>query len=144
MLADTYVKDAGFEEWLSAGRRRLADRAIVLFEKLTAVETGQANIDAAKRLVGLDPLREASHRALMRGLAAAGETALALQQYETCRAALKAEFGVEPAAETAMLRSEIIQRKIVLVNADPAIVEPESDFSLPSADKPSIAVLPFT
>ncbi|MGH6907728.1 MAG: BTAD domain-containing putative transcriptional regulator, partial [Aestuariivirga sp.] len=116
----------------------------ILFEKLTAVETGQANIDAAKRLVGLDPLREASHRALMRGFAAAGETALALQQYEACRAILKTEFGVEPAAETFLLRSEIIQRKIVLVNADPAIVEPESDFSLPSADKPSIAVLPFT
>ena len=74
LLADTTIKDQGFEDWVSAERRRLVTVAIALFEKLCAVEEGQAAIDAARRLVEFDPLREASQRALIRALAAAGET----------------------------------------------------------------------
>ena len=144
LLADTTIKDQGFEDWVSAERRRLVTVAIALFEKLCAVEEGQAAIDAARRLVEFDPLREASQRALIRALAAAGETALALQQYETCRALLKAEFGVEPTNETVALRTEIAKGTIGPAKATPKMtVAKGGNAPVPSESKPAIAVLPF-
>ena len=65
LLADTYVADPSFEIWLASERQRLGDIAIAVLEKLCALETGAARIEVAKRLVALDPLREASHRTLM-------------------------------------------------------------------------------
>ena len=133
-MADASVADSAFEDWLAVERRRLADHAVLLFDALCAAETGTAKVGAAKRLVALDPLREASHRALMRAYADTGEAALALQQFDTCRALLKAEFGVEPAAETAALRRKIAS----LSTAAVAVKAP-----LGTGEKPSIAVLPF-
>lgn len=137
LLADTSVANAAFEDWLAAERRRIGDHAVLLFDALSAAETGAPKVEAAKRLVALDALREASHRALMRAYAEAGETALALQQFDACRALLKAEFGVEPAAETAALRREIAGSAVALKAA--ALPKRPRD----SGGKPSIAVLPF-
>lgn len=135
-LADTLVAEAGFEDWLAGERRRLADHAVSLLDALCAAETGAAKVEAAKRLVALDPLREASHRALMRAYAETGEVALALQQFDACRALFKAEFGVEPAAETAALR-----REIAAATSERPSVAPKSPSGI--GEKPSIAVLPF-
>jgi TolB-like protein len=122
----------------------LAGVAITLFEKLCAADKDQASVDAAYRLVELDPLREASQRALMRSLAAAGETALALQQYKICRALLQAEFGIEPASETVALRDEIARAKTTSAKV-PAVAGVEGGHGRPkqSESKPAIAILPF-
>ena len=54
-LADTYIRDPAFEEWLARERQRLADLAIKMLEKLSAHETGSARIDRQRPIV-LDPL----------------------------------------------------------------------------------------
>jgi DNA-binding SARP family transcriptional activator len=104
LLADTFVRDPAFEEWLGAERQRLADIAASVVERLCSHETGAARIDLAKRLVAIDPLREASHRLLMRAYLDAGERALALRQYEVCREVLRDELQIFPGEETEALR----------------------------------------
>ena len=64
-------------------------------------------IEAASRLLALDPTNEQAHRALMQFHARSGRRDLALRQYEKCRAALKAELGIEPDAPTLALFEDI-------------------------------------
>ena len=102
---------APFTEWLIVERERihqLAVRALdhTLQQALTdgAWEQGMA---IAQRLLGLDPWRESAHRGLMHSLAAAGQRAAALAQYERCRALLATELDIEPAAATVALYEAI-------------------------------------
>jgi DNA-binding SARP family transcriptional activator len=96
-----------FEEWLASERRHFSDNAIIAFEKLALLESGQAAISAAKRLVELDPLRENSHRVLMNAYANFDENGMALRQYENCRNLLIKELGIEPAQKTKDLKDRI-------------------------------------
>ncbi|HSM56869.1 MAG TPA: BTAD domain-containing putative transcriptional regulator [Candidatus Sulfomarinibacteraceae bacterium] len=100
-----------FEEWALLRGERL--RALVLDafagvaqQALDAGDQAQA-IGDLRRLLALDPWREAAHRALMRALAASGERAAALAQYERCRRTLRAELGVGPAPATTALYEAI-------------------------------------
>lgn len=104
LLADTAIRDPGFDEWRATKRRRLEEATIQLLEKLSLLESGEAAVAAAKQLLALNPLREASHRTLMAAPASAGEMALALQQFEVCMKILLVDFGVEPAPETTALQ----------------------------------------
>lgn len=144
-LADISVRGEDFDEWLNIERRRFREKMIGVLDRLSALESGPSRVEAARRLVDLDPLREASHRALMRAHAEAGEAALALQQFEVCRAILKTEFGVEPAPETQALRSAIARG--THPNAE-AYTPERSGATLRTppgtTEKPSIAVLPLT
>jgi len=56
-------------------------------------------ITAARRLIALDPLREASHRLAIGLYAANRQRAEALRQYEECRRVLAEALGIEPSAE---------------------------------------------
>lgn len=98
------LRDLAFEEWLLIERQRLRNLAREALAKLLDRHmSGDAHDqagDAARRLLSLDPLREAAHRALMRIYAEQGQTALALKQYQLCRDALQSELGVRPEAET--------------------------------------------
>ncbi|CAN5255124.1 BTAD domain-containing putative transcriptional regulator [soil metagenome] len=146
LLADTYLRDAAFEEWVSRERRRLADVASNVLEKLCGLESGAARIDAAKRLVALDRSREASHRKLMEVYYEAGEKGLALRQYETCRGMLRDEFDAGPAEETEALRQRLLLNGSA--SARPAANGESSFAALPEVRpvldrKPAIAVLPF-
>lgn len=109
LLADFDVRDAAFEDWLSAERRQLADIAGDVLERLCDQETGLARVAIAKRLVAIDALRESSHRILMQAYADAGEKGLALRQYEVCRDALRDEFSVPPGPETEALRHRLLK-----------------------------------
>ena len=60
-------------------------------------------IQTAMRLLALDPLQEAVHRALMRLYARQGRRGAALKQYQVCVGALQRELGTEPEAETKQL-----------------------------------------
>lgn len=100
-----------FDEWLT-GRRAavradmlaLIDRAVQQAREQRDIATG---IEAARRLLGLEPLYEEAHRALMWFLATGGRRSAALAQYETCRYLLREELGIEPSAATVSLRDEI-------------------------------------
>lgn len=91
-------------DWVLRERDRLRVIHLDLLERLTdhyvargAVASGLVH---GRRLLLLDPAREATHRQLMRLHAAAGDRTAALRQYHRCVRALSDEFGVAPSAAT--------------------------------------------
>jgi DNA-binding SARP family transcriptional activator len=103
-----------FEEWLATERARLGELALEALRRLLDrhLKDGrvEAAIQAATRLLALDPLHEDVHRALMQLHVRHGRRAVALRQYQACVAALQKELGVEPEAATRRLYLEILQR----------------------------------
>jgi TolB-like protein/Tfp pilus assembly protein PilF len=128
------IRDAGFEEWLGTARQRLRrlqeDALTALLAPGLPIATRER---AARRLIALDPLREAAARALMQVHAERGESAQAIKLFEALKDRLHAELGVKPESETMRLHE-------TLRGGRPA-ASPAS--AAPAADKPSIAVLPF-
>jgi TolB-like protein/regulator of sirC expression with transglutaminase-like and TPR domain len=142
------VHDSAFEDWLRDESQRLNNRACEALSKLLdhqAGEDSESAIATARQLLALDPLREATHRALIRLYAGKGERAMALRQYQACREVLAAELEISPEPETEQLAAEI---RTAAAGTDEA-VDPEPNLrvpgveALPPPDKPSIAVLPF-
>jgi TolB-like protein len=142
-LSDYKVQEEGFDEWLRHERARLNAASTRLLERLCEMESGSMKVDAARRLLELDPLRESSHRTLMRAYLAQGDKSLALKQFDECRALLRRELQVDPSEETVLLRQEIASGKASGTPSAAPPVEPDrkSDPKLPG--RPSIAVLPF-
>ena len=156
------VRDAAFDEWLLMERQRLRDLAREVLARLVDWHLSGGAHDqaaaAARRLLAMDPLREAAHRALMQIYAAQGQTALALKQYQLCRDVLQSELGVWPEAETERVYRSIQQKRTTARKSPdqgsggrvadetsppldaPPVREPEASTAVA---KPSIAVLPF-
>jgi TolB-like protein len=139
LLDGLAVRDPGFEDWLAAERARLREAAIGALGRLATELKGPEAIALGNRLVALDPLREASHRAPMQAYAGVGEKALALQQYAHCSELLKTELGVAPARETEELRLRLLGEGELAPTAAPAEVSAQA--AAPKAI--SIAVMPF-
>jgi len=131
LLADTSIRNAAFEEWLAEARRGLVDRAVAALEKLSKLEAGETAVVVAKRLVDLDPLREASHRALMSAYLAAGELGLAIKQFDSCELLFKRELGIAPSQDLQAFRRSF------------DAVELDTNRSQSQERRPTIAVLPF-
>jgi len=142
------VQEPRFEEWLVRERERLRELALEVLAKLLAHHTKsaavQAAIQTAVRLLALDPLQEAVHRALMRLYSQQGRRGAALRQYQFCVAVLQKELGVEPEGPTKRLYEEILQSQFVASVApappDPAQnlvargqIEVRTDASVPDA-----------
>src|SRR5262245_39325496 len=106
---------AQFEEWLRAERERLHELALEVFAKLLRHQMKLADtepaIQTALRLLGLDPLQEATHRALMRLYARQGRRAAALHQYQLCVDVLQRELGVEPEEATKQVYRELLPQQ---------------------------------
>ena len=100
-----------FEAWQRAERQRLGELAVEALNKLlahhAAASDSERAVQAAMRLLAIDPLREDVHRALIRIRLSQGQRALALKHYEDCRALLNRELGTEPDPETERLVREI-------------------------------------
>jgi len=105
------ISEPDFEAWLRGERARLHEVACTTLERLTRYRLdgglAEAAIETARRLLGLDPLREEAHRLLMRGLAKVGRRSEALKHYQGLEALLKSELAAEPEAETLRLRDAI-------------------------------------
>ncbi|MBM3541303.1 MAG: tetratricopeptide repeat protein, partial [Alphaproteobacteria bacterium] len=153
-LAGLSLPGEAVSEWLAFERARLGRLAQAVL-RATAKERAREGrhaeaIGLAERLLSLDPLREKSHRLLMRLHARAGERALALAQYQRCRELLSKELGVEPSSETAALADEI-GRAAGTAEAVPAaaatVGSSPSAPAIPTSHEAgynlSIAVLPF-
>ena len=100
LLEGLGVTETPFEEWLVAERERLRELALEALARLLAHQTRSeepaAAVATALRLLALDPLQEAVHRALMRLYARHGRRDAALRQYQSCVDTLRRELGVEP------------------------------------------------
>jgi tetratricopeptide (TPR) repeat protein len=97
-----------FEEWLLSERERLREIGVDTLARLLAFQTTSADrpdaLEAAartaRRLLALEPLQEAVHRALMQLYARLGRRSAGLKQYQICVSVLQRELGVEPEAAT--------------------------------------------
>ena len=151
------VRDPAFEEWLLLERQRLRilarDALGVLLDRHLAIGARDSAAVVAHRLLALDPLREAAHRALMQIYAEQGQTALALKQYQFCRDTLQRELGVKPEPETdklyrsiqekrAAFRPTVVKVTLSETKASPGS-SPRPEPEVAASVKPAIAVLPF-
>ena len=104
---------AAFEEWMLLKREWLRHETLEALSDLALAAQAGGEYETAYRYawrqIELDSLREAAYRQLMRSLAGQGRRSEALAQYQTCRALLAAELGVEPAAETTALMEKLRQ-----------------------------------
>ena len=92
-----------YDEWVLLERERLCQLRLHALEawagKLAAAGRYGEAIQAACAAVGVEPLRESAHRALVRVHLAQGNVAEAVRAYESFRALLAADLGVEPTAQ---------------------------------------------
>lgn len=127
---------AALQEWLEFERSRcrtLAQKALAAAAEAAARRGDpEEAVALARRLVAIDPFREASHRLLMRLLVDAGDRAMALAQFRDCRELLRAELGVAPSPQTEELAAALSG-----LHEMPRPGADHRDFQL------SIAVLPF-
>jgi DNA-binding SARP family transcriptional activator len=124
LLDGLVVDEAPFEEWLLGERERLREVALEALTKLLTQQRRaggtETAIGTARRLLTLDPLQEAVHRALMRLYADLGRRGAALRQYQHCVSVLGRELGVEPEPETKQLYQELLRQRSVRPAPAPA------------------------
>ncbi|BCH08390.1 hypothetical protein MesoLj131c_26480 [Mesorhizobium sp. 131-3-5] len=111
------LKEEPFNDWLRVERERLRTIWIGVLEKLLhhySVENNlAAYVQAARRLIGSDPLREDIHRGLMQIYARQGRLNMALRQYAQCREVLRKHLQVEPEKETRELNDRLRASRFV-------------------------------
>ena len=111
-LEGFYVRDApDFEDWALVQRVQLRELALQGWDALTTLLLNSGDfagaVDAAGRLLAMDPWREEAHRQRMLALARSGHFSAAMAQYQTCRDILCREFDAEPSGETTALFERI-------------------------------------
>jgi DNA-binding SARP family transcriptional activator len=108
-----FLPEWAYEEWPAILRTEIQEAFAQVLARLAEglAASGQpgAAISRYRRLLALEPEREGWHRALMRVYAQAGERALALRQYQACRAILRQRLGVEPSRETRALYADLLR-----------------------------------
>ncbi len=95
-----FAASPAFESWLLVARRRYAGRTGAVWREAALAELAAGRpdqaVELATRLVALDPFDEGHHELLVRGLAAGGDRAGALEQVAACRRLFRQELGYEP------------------------------------------------
>ena len=101
-----------YDEWLAGDRERLAGLHADALERLTRRHEQHQRwpeaIRCAERLVARDPLREESHRLLIRLCQASGDRARAVRAYHVCAATLERELGIDPAPQTRAVYESLV------------------------------------
>jgi DNA-binding SARP family transcriptional activator len=137
--------EPAYEEWLLSERERLRELALDTLARLVAHHTKagatEPAIQAAVRLLALDPTQEATHRALLRLYARQGRRGAALRQYQLCVEVLARELGVEPEDETKRLYQEILQVRSAPEDAATPVSEPGATATLLVGRAPELAQL---
>jgi DNA-binding SARP family transcriptional activator len=110
-----------YDEWIIPLRERLAQQFVTALEQLVLLHEERRNYAAAiahaQRLLGYDPLHEATYRRLMRLFALTGDRPAALRVYHTCVSMLEQELDVPPSTAT----REAYER---LLRVDGALAQP--------------------
>jgi TolB-like protein/Flp pilus assembly protein TadD len=109
-------------------------------EKLARLVDVDKGLALARRLLSLEPTREASYRLEMELLALTGQRDRAIRAFEACRDMLKKEFGVDVSPETRRLwQSLLIGSSPELFTSSPQPINGIADSGI--WKKPSIGVL---
>ena len=111
LLEGIGVGSGEFEEWLAVERSRLHDLVTAVFTRLAkrraAAGDHDGAIQAAQRLLSLDPIDEDGHRLLMRAYHATGRRTAALRQFRACSELLRQQLNAGPSIETVRLHEAI-------------------------------------
>ena len=111
-LAGFSLGDApDFDDWVAIQREVWHRRMGLILDRLSEIQFAHGEFAGATETtshwIALDALNEIAYRRKMRAHFAAGERGQALETYETCRAILAAELGIEPEPDTAALAERI-------------------------------------
>jgi DNA-binding SARP family transcriptional activator/predicted ATPase len=89
-----------FHEWCAAEREKWAALRLAILTTLVErlSDTPEQALVYARRRIGIDPLDENGHIAVIRLLVTLGRQRDALRHYDYCRRVLQAELGVAPSA----------------------------------------------
>lgn len=133
-----------FDQWLQTERQRLHAKAITGTERL--IDLLRRNADGAKarlyaeRLLALDPLREESHRIVLRLDAELSGRASAMARFNVLSKLLKDELGVEPEKQTRDVMAAIMAAgSIAPAASTPLVAEtPPPPQGIPAAQAPAV------
>jgi len=136
LLDGLFGQQSEFDDWIASERQRVATIASKIYERAAAeqVKNGQLEqgVLTARRLIALDPLRDASQIVLIRILAQSGERAAAIRHFNAYEASLEKELGVGAGSDLQRLMNEIRSESFTNV-AD------EADQEAPRADHPDLS-----
>ena len=100
-----------YDEWIVEDRERLKQMYVAALRTLAQQKEAAGDYAAAlallQRLLQTDPLREETHRSVMRIHALNGDHAAMLHAYQNCATLLKQELGVEPSLATRQLHDRL-------------------------------------
>ena len=125
-----------YDDWTLIERERVR---ILYLNALTQLMNYHANVGNfekgmtfARAILKEDPLREDTHRTLMRLYLSSGQRALAVQQYRTCATILERELGVPPMEESQQLYRQIVAPTLSQATSgtDTTAVPPETEHHL--------------
>ena len=146
LLDGLYGQQAEFEDWIVSERQRISALTLSVLERAAEQNLKEGNtngaIDLARRIVTIDPLRDAGQAVLIRILAQQGERAAAIQQFNSYQETLRRELDVGPGPELLKLIQEIKGEKFLASDQEIIATETLSE-SLPDAGRTSVAVVPF-
>jgi DNA-binding SARP family transcriptional activator len=114
-------------------RRLLLNALGRLIQLATLAGDWESGIQHAQTILDHDPLREDVHRELMRLYLHNGQRALALRQFEHCRAALKRELAIQPMRETQALYHDIADAALGLRAAPNDAATAPAAFEMPAS-----------
>lgn len=150
-LSGFHIRDARqFEDWRIAVQEHLRTQLTDGLDRGVrwAIRYGQpeAGIGYARKLVGLDPLIEDAHRALMLFYAQTGKLSAALAQYQACIKVLREELDADPDPETTALYEKLQAGQIAAAPQAPITVRrvvpaPPTPFMARPAELEHIAAL---
>ena len=133
-----------YDDWALRERERLRLLYLESLATLLRHYSESGTIDEAIRcgqqILALDPLREDVHRELIRLHLRRGHRALALEQYERCRALLDDELGVGPMEETRMLCADLLPAAAHIARSPSTRVPASAAGARPIASPSRVAV----
>jgi len=130
-------QEGGWVERRRAAWQQVLVRVLqVMVDAWLARGRGDAAVQPATELVGLEPFRESAHLRLLRARAAAGDRGEALRVYDRCRRLLAEELGVDPSPELEAAYLELLRDQpaappspqVPLEGAPPAVARGEGPF----------------
>jgi len=112
-----------YSDWIFNERQRLLNAYVQALRDLASISETDREIESAlgfaRRAVDADPLQEEAHGDVIRLLAAAGQAAAAMRQYQELKSILDKELGLEPSAAVRSLVNQIRENVTVPAAASP-------------------------
>lgn len=112
-----FLADDPYEEWAMVTREHLRLCYLDALDRLGALRLNSGDyagcVAVCLKLLACDSCREDAHCRLMRCYSRQGQVQLALRQYHSCAAALRAELDVAPAPATTELFDCLRRREVI-------------------------------